>query len=418
MDTSISKRANAVLMKRTTASRGRIEKVLGKRGVFGELLCKAVRQNHESILANPFLEKDLKAYKRIIQALERRSDDAEIADLLTRLRAEPRYRNKPSMLCPIWRHEQYLEAAYTALTRYIFDAVFPQCFFATVVFDYAPNLFAVEESLLLFRQKLDTAERIMSKSQRGLMMFGSFEPDLRSARQIIDGDDTAKAIRQLDWSVQDHGGWVTSAHLVGRAVQLQEFEATLHNTFPSDGWARVKVSRLDQDKAVLDSILDISSYLLKYPKRIFKSDTTKGEGRRAHDKAMRKLQASFIGQSMPELNSSGEFNHEAAIRQWALFTDRMGPANLRYSVENAYAQKWLSASETAWFARNEQFDWLHGYSEIEVHRDSDRARQSLARTRDPKPKRRIKRSLRYDEEWIEKTDWSSMKLSDVPRFWM
>ena len=180
------------------------------------------------------------------------------------------------------------------------------------------------------------------------------------------------------------------------------------DVFPYSGWRRVEIDRLRKTKLLLDNLLDMASYLLKYPKEIFRKGTSKGIGRAEHDRLLRQMRASFIGPTMPVQGYAKEFDQDAAIRQWALFTDRMGPMRMSYSVENAYAQKWLSRSETQWVIHREEYEWLHGYQRTEVHRDVGPVDTVVpSHLRQFVPRRRT-RALRYDEDWLSKTDLSAL----------
>lgn len=407
MNPTLSNRGKAILGKRMGTTRGRIDKLFGPRSPIGPLVQKAIKSNHEDILANTHLGSELRGYARILRALDQRRHEFGIAELLRQLNADPKFRSSPSILCPIWRHECYLETVYTLLLRYMFEAVWDQCFFVTIIFGYSPNLAVLEDDLDIYRAQVDQVVRRMSKGRRGVVMTGVFEPDLRGPRQFRHSRDLPKATRDLGWKVEPHGGWVTSGHFTGRAVQIEEFRKIVHEEFPDNGWPRVRFEIIRDNKALLDNLLSILEYLRKHPDWLAKKGVTKGPGKAEHDRLMRAYQSSFHG-PQHQAKIAGDFDLNAAIRQWALFMERMGPNRLFYSVENGYAQKWLSESETDLASQQEEFEWLHGHTRIEVHRDTWPIMNETSSTSRIRPPRRRSRKLQYDEEWVEQTDVSSV----------
>lgn len=411
---AFSKRADAILAKRIAATSGRVSKVLGQGGPFTPAFKKTIQNNHQNILSNPFLVSDLRGHKRVLNALKDNANYPPAQELLLELQKKPTRKKGRSILCPVFRHERYLEITYASWMRYFFPEVFNQLFFVTIIFDFASNLYELENKIDEARGVLDDARRAMSDENHGLMLFGSFEPDLRSDSQIRVSSDLTKAKKQLDWLVPDTGGWVLSAHLVGRAVHKAEFKKILEERLPSNGWTRVLFKSLLRSKTILANLIDTQAYAGKYPEAVFPKGTTKGKGKADHDREMNRFQTAFLGPSSPEKQLSHRFDQTHAIMNWALFMDRLGPEKIYYTVENAYAQKWLSQSETLYHIKAGDLDWLHGYHRTEVHRDLGPYLIEV----DPKLKHLIKfrrsRKLSVDEEWYDATDVSHLNPTTDP----
>ncbi len=407
-DLGWDQRAAAIFDQRVKGSYGRINKILGKTGPFTDKFKKLIRENHEGILLNPFLVRDLAGHKRVLTALGKATSQPDCADLLRRLQSPTASRRGGNILHPIWRHDRHLELLIAATQRYFFPQVFGELFFLTIIYDYAPNLEVVEDQLGKFRLALATAERKFTKRRRGLVLFGSFEPDLRSYDEIVQRRDLVRAAHDLGWQVEPHGGWVTSGHFIGRAPHLDEFKHVLEEAFPDSGGARVEIKPLRKTKTMQQNLLDAMAYISKYPEAIFKDGTTRGAKGARHSAVLRTMQNAFHGPTLPTRGFDSSFDQHAAIRQWALFMDRMGSKKLRYSIENLHAQKWLSPSETQFYISSGQYDWLHGYHRIEIHRDVGPDQEGV----DPAIKhlvpRRRSRRLQIDDDWYELTDFSKI----------
>ncbi len=418
MKSSVTKQSWALMGQRLKATKGRIQKHLGPKSPFSPALKKLLRDNHDGILAGTYLGHELRGYTRILKALGQRPNDFEVKELLGKLNTDPLKRREPAILCPIWRHAHYTKLAYIAFTRYMFPAVFEQCFFMTVIMDYAPNLETLEDRLPEYQAKIDDIERRMSAGSKGLMLFGTLEPDLRSHRQIMFGSDLSVARKDLGWDVESHGGWVTSGHIVGRAVQLDEFRSIVDEVFPHTGWKRVRLETFrrtgtkdkENKRVILDNILDTACYLLKRPEWLTKKGVTRKPGNADHEKMLRGLRSAFHGSTLPYRDFVSAFDFNAAIRQWAVFVDRMGPDRICYSVENAYAQKWYSESETQLLFDRGEFHYLHGHTRVEVHRDAEPFDEDspefgvILTGRKQKKTIRKRRALRFDEGWLNATD--------------
>lgn len=395
-------RSRAIADRRRGAADGRIDRVLGKSGPIPDEVKRLVRLNHAGILENPYLAHELRAYKTILKAL-RPSGSTECKQLLATLTEAPADRHKPAILCPIWRQEHLLETA-TAMTRYVFSEVANELYLVTIIFDFAPDLYAVEDCVARFQRDLRRVVGRFARHRRGLVMVGAIEPDLRSLDQLR-GPDLSRAGRELGWAVDDNGGWVVSAHLFLRAPHFDQFHDLLRDAFSSDGWPRIDVRSIGSSSALIQAVWAVVGYAMKFPRSIFAKGSSRGIGKERLNEALAALQPAFTGPTL-EAQVSEKFDQMAAVRQWACFMHRMGSAML-YSVENTYAQRWMSQSEMQLFGDGGYEWWVHGWHRIELHRDFgpwkkvDPAFNPLRQF--PRPRTR---TLRWDEEWIRATMWS------------
>ena len=401
-DNAFSVRGNAIGQKRMEAVRGKVHNVLGKKGPFADEFKSLVLSDYLGILGNPYLVKDLKGAKMVLRALGDDRHSSEAQNLFDRMSRDFVERDEPCMLCPIWRHEEATRILSALALRYCFEDVRNELFFATIVFGFADNLESLEVLIADTRRELDDVQKAMTKQRRGLVLAGAFEPDLRSLAQLQEMKLLRDLSQELSWDVASHGGWVLTGHFIGRAPFRNEFEALCRQTWPSRNDRRVQVASFQSGKAVIDSLVELVSYLFKFEQTLF---DTSGARKNSETKTFRSIQNAFHGPTLDTRKAvASEFDRTAAIRQWALFMDRLGPDKLLYSVETAHAQKWYSRSEMAYFRRAGDYDMINGEHRIEVHRDTG----PYSRTIDPKKKHRVPkrrtRKLMFDEDWYERTN--------------
>ena len=101
----------------------------------------------------------------------------------------------------------------------------------------------------------------------------------------------------------------------------------------------------------------------------------------------------------------GSFDLDAAIRQWALFIDRIGERLAFYSVESVHAQKWYSESEME-YIRTVDYDlYADGRHRIEMHRDTGPfSKYQIQKHLKGRLRSLRTRRLRYDPDWVDQTD--------------
>ncbi|SFS20079.1 hypothetical protein [Yoonia litorea] len=401
-DNAFSTRGNAIGQKRMDAQKGRIQNVLGTKGPFTDEFKSLVLSDYLNIMSSPYLAKELKGAKMVLRALSEDRHSPEAQDLFDRMSGDFVERNEPCMLCPIWRHEEAIRILSALALRYCFEDVRDELFFATIVFGFADNLESLEVLIEDTRQQLADVQKAMTMQRRGLVLAGAFEPDLRSPEQLRDMKLLSALSQELSWGVASHGGWVLTGHFIGRAPYRREFEALCRKTWPSRNDRRVDFAPLHKEKAITESLAELVSYLFKFEQTLFNTSGTRKNG---SPRSFRSVQNAFHGPTLDTRKAVPKgFDRKAAIRQWALFVDRLGPDRLLYSVETAHAQKWYSESEMAYFRRAEDFDMINGAHRIEVHRDTGPHDQSI----DPEKKHRVPirrtRKLRFDEDWYNRTD--------------
>lgn len=337
---AFSPRSNAIHSLRVNSTDGRVERVLGKKGPFTDEFKKLIRTDYESILESPYLVRELKGAKKILKALEKRKSEPTIHALFRKISEYGPTSEQPSILSPIWRHENCVKVLSALGLRYIYPEVMNESFFVTIVYGYAHNLESLGPLVDQFRLDLDAFVKSNTMRGRGLVMAGAFEPDLRSYEELTSKKpDLVKMSRDLGWVIQDHGGWVLSGHFVGRGYFHDELKNRLGEVFPSRGSKRVRFEILSRKKDLYQSIMDLIGYFCKFTGPMF--DT--GKNKEPANRMLRTVQSAFIGPNVRSPKAfDDDFDQDAAIRQWALFIDDLGPDRLFYSIENAHAQKWYS----------------------------------------------------------------------------
>lgn len=403
-DQGFSARANAIAHNRINATNGKIEQRLGKKGPFTEEFKDIVRSNYLGIYEHPYLDRELKGAKMILRSLQKDKRNDEAQALFGRMTKYPVERNEPCLLCPIWRHEHATKNFVALALRYFFEAVRRELFFTTVVFGYAQDLFELEELVERTRREIDSLHRQMTKRRKGLVLTGALEPDLRSPSELATMPLLRSVSREQQWNVADHGGWVLSGHFLTRAPHHDVFGELAREIWPSGSPSRVELKPLWKNKSIEASIIDAANYVIKYTGPLFDRS---GDHRTYSGSAQtfRALQNAFFDPSIDKYKPvPPEFGRDAALRQWALFVDRLGADKLVYSVETVHAQKWYSESEMEYFKKAGDDAWVHGWHRIELHRDTGTYSQTAPANKQHLVPRRITRPLTIDHAWMERTD--------------
>lgn len=405
---AFSPRGNAIHWLRINAKDGKVERALGKRGPFTDEFKNLIRSDYEEILETPYLIKELLGAKKILKALARRPSYPEFERLFQKISSYVPSTLQPCMLSPIWRHENCIHVLTALGLRYIYPEVKNETFFVTIIYGYAHNLDSLGLLVDQFRRDLNTFVKKNTTRKRGLVLAGAFEPDLRSYDELTNSKSVlAKMSVEQGWSINDHGGWVLSGHFVGRGYYHDELKNQLAEVFPSQGRQRVRFDLLTTQKDLYQSIMDLIGYFCKFSGPMFAS----GKNKKAATRLLREVQSAFVGPNLKSPKAfAADFDQDAAVRQWALFIDDMGPDRLFYTVENVHAQKWYSRTEVEFLKQvasmTGDYSNVPGAEQIELHRD----REPFQKTIDPRIKhlvpRRITRPLRHDPDWYQLTDMS------------
>lgn len=403
-DEGFSSRANAIAHNRSTAVNGKIDQRLGKLGPFTADFKEVVKSNYIGIYENPYLDRELKGAKMILRALQKAPKNPAAQALFQKMTEYPVERKEPCLLCPIWRHEYATRTMVALAMRYFFEAVRPELVFNTTVYGFASDLFELEALIEQTQEEMDSVISSMNNKRMGVVITGAFEPDLRS-KEYIDGNSLLSTIsKEQGWVVPDTGGWVLSGHFLIRAPHHDSLEEFMRQMWPSKSGRRVEFKPLYKDRSIEASILALMQYVFKYTGTLF---DTQGEMNTETGAArtFRKIQNAFYGPTVDKYDPVEKgFVRETALRQWALFIDRIGPEKLAYSIESVHAQKWYSESEMEYFKRAGDDMMVHGWLKIEIHRDTG----PFSKTIDPKKRHMVPhrktRTLQVDHDWIEKTD--------------
>ena len=403
-----SARANAIAHNRAIATNGKIDQRLGKKGPFSQDFKDVVRSNYLGIYEHPYLDRELKGAKMILRALQKDRNSEEAKALFQRMTDYPVERDLPCVLCPIWRHEHATKSFVALALRYFFEAVRRELFLTTVAFGYAQDRYELEALVERTRQEMDALHKTMTKKRMGVVLTGALEPDLRSPSEIAAKPLLRSLCQEQQWDVADHGGWVLSGHFLTRVPHHDFFEETARQIWPSTDANRVQLKSLYKNKSIEASIIDSANYVVKYTGPLFdRSGTQRTSSGSAP--TFRKLQNAFFGPTLDKYKPvpSG-FDRDAALRQWALFIDRLGPEKLLYSIETVHAQKWYSESEMEYFKKAGDETWVHGWHRIELHRDTGPYSGSISPSKRRNAPRRVTRPLKVDHDWIERTDLSGI----------
>ncbi|MTI43444.1 hypothetical protein JM93_03866 [Roseibium hamelinense] len=406
---SFSPRNRSLAETRAKAKDGNVQRIIGKSNTFPDWFKQHIQNDMSWILERPFLKTELKAFKRMLNALSK-TNSTECKDLHRRLYENTKSISDRSPLCPIWRHENECELLVTARSRYLFPRVRNELYLVTVIFDFAHNLSQLEDALSKAHQNLKAVVSAMTKKRRGVVMFGTFEPDLVSPQQLHQEPSKAKMVRDFGVQITDSGGWILTGHFVVRAPHVETFQMILNAYFPSFGWERVQIKRIRDRGALEANIMDMLGYAGKYPEPLFNAPS-KGPRRDDADRQISALRAAFTG---PEFAAdrvdASSFNINAAICQWALFIDRMGAKGIHFSVESAYAQKWYSESEMDYIRALDLDICNKRGHRIEMHRDTGPFSSRRPKLKHGRYRLLKSRPMIFDNEWVMETSCTGINL--------
>lgn len=421
-ESAFSPVARALADTRSEKDGNRIAKVLGKGGPFTRELKDAVLDDHLWILEMPHLEKELKSAKKIMKALAAAPTDTAATALLAKMQDTPIARAEPCVVCPIWRHEHLCQWVADLLDRYAFERVRGEMHFVTIIMSFSESLVELEADFTEQHERLKSVVSRMSRKRRGVVMVGSLEPDLRSSDELTTKTDLGLFMEQTGKVAPEAGGWVLSCHLLVRVPHQDTMEALLDAAYPSVGYDRVRFERISSDRLLEEQIFKILNYGMKFPAWLQQASAKTGQ-RRSENEAIQRVASAFVGPSfMDETMSTTRFDLDAAMRQWAVFVDRLGPEKTYFSVESVHAQKWLSERELDYVRYRDADVGRRGTHLVEIHRDSGMFSQRVIQ---PKLKGRCRRlrsrPLKYDPVWIDMTDCDGQDFEvDSPAFnaWM
>lgn len=392
---------------RLGSTKGRVQKALGEDDTFTRPFKEAVLADHDHILERIHLETELLGAKKVIRALSSPKASTTQTEILKRIRTDPTKRRSDCILCPFWRNANANDLTNASVSRYLFPEKSHEVFLPTIVFGFAENLEALADQFDEANDAIKTAEREMSRREMGLLIFGAFEPDLKTNEELHSPQgDPHRLMNQLGKVAPVAGGWVLSGHFIVRAPRKDVFLEVLDKLYPSVGWQRIQFRKIDEDKTMAANVMDIMGYVAKYPEPIF-GFPTRGSQLKAADQHFHQIKAAFSGPSVLTNVDQNSFDVAAAIRQWAEFVDHMGPKRMMVSIETRWAQRWYSQSECQ-YIRATDLDLVGETDDlIEPHRGRE-----FYYTGKNKPsivgKMRYLRTrpLKYDHEWYVCTDIS------------
>jgi hypothetical protein len=264
---------------------------------------------------------------------------------------------------------------------------------------------------------MNAAVRHMTKQNRGVVVIGTLEPDLRSYIQLTSKKDLRSAMATFGRIPPSGGGWVLSGHYLVRAPHIDELEAYLDDALPGPGYDRVEIKKISDSEDLLANVVKIMDYMSKYPATLFEIPS-RGISRKLAEQELSKMVTAFRGFHLGTDDLDGtSFSVDAAIRQWAVFMDRVGFNKLYFAVENSHAQMWLSESELRFVRRFDIDTDTVGNELIEPFRNhhfdySDAPGQNKTRKTGYIRTRR----LRKDQAWIDATDMSKQDPSQPVLF--
>lgn len=402
---------------RLNSKNGRIQKVLGADDTFNPAFKHAILNDYDYILERPYLETELKDYKRVINALKDNQNEEGPIRLLRKIHRDPTKFRGVNLLCPIWKNRRLYELTHALVPRYIFPAKSSNVHMLTIIFGFAENLIQLEQLILSERRKLDRIIGKMTKQKRGVVIAGCFEPDLKTVQELTARNSgNAKLLKHLGITPTDSGGWILTGHFVVVAGYQNLFRDILRETYPSFEWKRVQFDGFTKDKSLAKNTLDILGYAGKYPKPIFKYPT-RGTDKMRGDELLNKMKSAFVDPTFKTSTDGLRFNLNTAIKQWSLFMDRLGEEKIYYAKESSFAQKWYSQSEWECIRENDDdlFEWKGvTMQKEELHRDTEFTSHRIKPHLKGKCRRIQTRNLRYDEEWAIKTDLGGGPYYCVP----
>ena len=394
---------------RRSKPNSRVKRVVGKNSPFSQAFIQAVREDHDYINERPHLFAELKAAKRIITALQKVPHDEAAQTLLRKMLADPTKREEDCFTCPFWRNYREASMTHAARMRYVFPRVRSELYLVTVIFSFAENIYELPDAYRNAHSALKGVVSELTKKRNGVVITGSFEPDLVSADELTNDPSKAAMMRQFGRPIPEGGGWILTGHFFVRIPHEDVLKAALKSKFKGEGWSPVQFDRISGNGELEAHLMAILGCAGKYPKPLFDVQT-RGEERHEADARMDAMRTAFSGPNF-DIDGLGDhpFDIEAAIVQWAKFIDSMDEKTIYYSVESVHAQKWYSESELAWIRLTDFDTDSMGHHRFEMHRDTGPFSERVI---DPKFKRKFRllrsRPLVYDKEWVDMTDCSDI----------
>lgn len=327
---------NLIETQRLTATDGAVQRVLGKRfDIFSPEYKEWVFSNPERLLSAPYLVKELKSMKRMMNALmgDKRNKDA-IA-LLERLRRGSSGQNSWSILCAVGRH-LHARDMLRDLDSVMFEDVFYQWSMETIIHGIAATLDEIPEIIAVGRASFLSIREQMNTHEAGLVEAGAFEPDLR---HIDDYDDRPALIRlcnDLGWEFPVTGGFVVASHRLVRVVRKGLYKRFVRAAFP--GYMRIKNRSLYKTKSLKENAIDILEYAWKQQNHI--QDIDRMKSTKCHDST----RVLFLGPTTDKIRKYG-FNSDEMIRRYCLFLDSVGFEMFEINNINIYARAWFGKNE-------------------------------------------------------------------------
>tara|TARA_Y100000815_G_scaffold271965_1_gene299755 strand:- start:17 stop:1255 length:1239 start_codon:yes stop_codon:yes gene_type:complete len=361
-----SRRQQAIGQCRKRATDGRIDRAFDSKSPFSEKYARLIGSDHEGILQHVYLKSELETFERILAALQREPGHHGAQELNEIFNRRPGPSGYQSFLCPVARFA-YGWDIFSGALRYFFSEVFNQLMFLTVVMDFAPDLETLTEKIEQARKQMVDIGKGMGRKKRGVVMFGAFEPDLRTGKDFAERSDLRHAVKDLGWTVDEAGGWVLSGHFVVRAVDVDLFRKLVRTSYPAKTMRRVKFKPFNKKLSVGDNLTNMVRYILKTNEAFdkFPEATPKRLNRLLDEHLAKPLIAAGVAKdSIPE-----GIDPDHAVRQLAIFLHNAGFDKLMFSYESGHAQRWYNQQETLMFLEDGHLEEMHGYCKIEVHRD-------------------------------------------------
>ncbi|MBI1492034.1 hypothetical protein [Halocynthiibacter styelae] len=399
---ALTAKGRAIADKREEATDGRIDRCLSVRNVFENGCATLIYDDHRHILESPYLHTALTSYTKSYRALQKHLDDPEVAEIFELCQQHPHQRKSPVMWCPIERHDRVMNLSDILMGRYLHTFAADELYLLTIIFDFSENLGDLENALDQANHDLNNVIKNFSGEKHGVVLVGSYEPDLRHPDQLYSVQKFHHMTHDLHGHIPDAGGWVLTGHFFVRVPHQEKFEAMLHDAFPvRQDWQRIRFDPIYKNKSVDESLMNILDYSQKSLLELFKVPS-RGEGRQKYDKQLQRVQSAFMG---PQCGDEIEgFDTDAAIVQWAKFLHRVGPKKMWVQIENSHAQKWFSKSELQLMQAHQHPGITNGRLNCEIHRGVGRNLKGKTPTVFGKRRRGLQpRRLRLDIDWLSET---------------
>lgn len=395
---------------RTNTSGNRIAKLIGKKPPFSAPFIEALTADFQNILERPHLVKELSAAKKIMNALAKVPDDIHAQEILAKMQVDPRTPGNANvrLTCPFWRHDHELEMTEAAMGRYVFNRVRTELYLVTIIFSFAENLEQLSEDYVAAHAVMKDVVNDMTKKRKGVVIIGSFEPDLESVEELLMSPNRLKMLKQFGQSIPDTGGWTLTGHFFVRVPHEEILKDVLNQRLPGKGWARVQFDKIAGHGTLEAHLMKILGYAGKYPKPLFEPPT-RGNRKHQADKDINALRTAFAGPELKTIQIQEQsFSLRDAIVQWTKFIDRMGLGLIYYSVESVHAQKWYSDSEMDYIRHSDLDMYANDNHRIEMHRDTGPFQERVVIPRLKGRARSLRsRPLIRDHEWEKMTDCSN-----------